>query len=182
MSKDLGIVAKRYALAIFDIAKEQNTIDQIEQQLVTVKNTLQNSDELTAVLEHPKVTKGKKKQLLNDVFSSIISKEVLNTLYLLVDRKREEVVAELVSQYTLLANEERGIADAVVYTVKPLSESELSALTQAFSKRLGKKSLRIQNIVDEKLVGGVKLVAENQVFDGSVLGQLTRIQRELTTV
>lgn len=181
MSKDSEVVAKRYALALFDLAKTSGKINEIEQQLNSVKSVLQESKELGTLLEHPKVTNEKKKNLLKDIFSSSLSQEVLNTLYILVDRKREEVIGDLVSQFTFLANKERGLADAIVYSVKALSDSEMNALTDVFSKRLGVKSLRVTNEIDNELIGGIKLVVGNQVFDGSVLAQLNRIKRQLTT-
>lgn len=181
MSKDREVVAKRYALALFELAKASGKIDEVEQQLNSIKAVLAESKELGNVLVHPKVTTEKKKSLLADIFSSSVSAEVLNTLYILVDKKREAVIEELVSQFTFLANKERGIADATVYSVKALSGSEMTALTEVFSKRLGVKSLRVVNKIDSELIGGIKLVVGNQVFDGSVVAQLNRIQRQLTT-
>jgi F-type H+-transporting ATPase subunit delta len=180
MSKDREVVAKRYALALFDLAKASGKIDDVEQQLTSVNAVLTESKELRTVLEHPKVSIEKKKSLLKDIFSSSLSEEVLHTLYILVDRKREEVLEALVRQFTVLANKERGIADATVYSVKALSDSEMNALTDVFAKRLGVKSLRVTNEIDSELIGGIKLVVGNQVFDGSVIAQLNRIQRNLT--
>jgi F-type H+-transporting ATPase subunit delta len=181
MSNDREVVAKRYALALFDLAKASGKIDEVEQQLNSVNAVLAESKELKNVLEHPKVTTEKKKTLLKDIFSSTLSNEVLNTLYILIDRKREEVLEALVRQFTSLANKERGLADATVYSVKALSDSEMKALTEVFAKRLGVKSLRVTNEIDSELIGGIKLVVGNQVFDGSVLAQLNRIQRNLTS-
>ncbi|MET1176280.1 ATP synthase F1 subunit delta, partial [Paenibacillus amylolyticus] len=82
--------------------------------------------DLNAVLGHPKVPAEKKKQILKDSFGSV-STAVLHTLYLLVDRSRTSIVPDLADEYVKMANRFRGTEDAIVYSVKPLSEEEISS-------------------------------------------------------
>lgn len=176
MSK--GIVAKRYAVALFQLAKEQNIIDQIENELLVVKEVFTANQDLLEVLNHPKVKSETKKSIVKDSFANV-SQQVVNTLLLLVDRNRANVLAEVVSHFVQQANEYRGTEDATVYSVRALSEAELSAISASFAKKIGKKSLRLQNVVDKTLLGGVKLRIGNRIYDGSVSGKLERIERQL---
>ncbi|WP_243387084.1 F0F1 ATP synthase subunit delta [Bacillus kexueae] len=171
-------VAKRYALALFQIAKEKQAIDQFEADLRVVKEVFVANGEFLQVLSHPKVTVENKKALVKEAFASV-SGDVVNTLLLLVDRHRIEIVTELADRFVELANEEQGTQDAKVYSVRPLNDEQLKALSEAFAKKVGKQSLRIENIVDESLIGGIKLRIGNRIFDGSVSGKLERIEREL---
>lgn len=173
-----GIVAKRYAVALFQLAKEQNVIDKIENELLVVKEVFTTNRELIDVLNHPKVKSDEKKSLVKEAFASL-SQQVVNTLLLLVDRHRVDVVEELVNQFVQSANEARGTEDAIVYSVRPLTDNELSSLSASFAKKIGKTSLRLQNVVDSKLLGGVKLRIGNRIYDGSVSGKLERIERQL---
>lgn len=173
-----GMVAKRYAVALFQLAKEQNVIDQIENELLVVKEVFTTNQELIDVLNHPKVTNEAKKSIVKEAFGSL-SQQVVNTLYLLVDRHRVDVVTEIVNHFVQSANEVRGTEDAIVYSVRPLSDTELSAISTSFAKKIGKNSLRLQNVVDAKLIGGVKLRIGNRIYDGSVSGKLERIERQL---
>lgn len=172
------IVAKRYAVALFQLAKEQNKLDLIENELIVVKEVFTTNKELLDVLNHPKVTKDKKKEMIGKSFASL-SQQVVNTLLLLVDRGRINIVEEMVTHFVQSANELRGTEDATVYTVRPLSEEELSSISTSFAKKIGKKSLRLENVVDKALIGGVKLRIGNRIYDGSVSGKLERIERQL---
>jgi F-type H+-transporting ATPase subunit delta len=173
-----GIVAKRYAVALFQLAKEKQTLDQIEAELRVVKQVFTSNAKLTELLSNPKVSVEKKKGLVKDAFAAF-SEQVLNTLYLLLDRHRETIVAELVDEFIDLANEERGIAEAKVYTVRPLTDVEQANISTQFARKVGKVSLRIENIVDRTLIGGVKIRIGNRIYDGSVSGKLQRLEREL---
>ncbi|WP_110112619.1 F0F1 ATP synthase subunit delta [Bacillus sp. CGMCC 1.16541] len=176
MSNEL--VAKRYALALFQLANEQNMVDQIEDQLLVVKQVFVENKDLLELLTHPKVELETKKQMVSSAFAGLVP-FVQNTLFLLLERHRVHSTVGVINEYVTLANEARGIAQATVYSVKPLSEDEEKALSGAFARKVGKQSLRISNVVDKSLIGGVKLRIGNRIYDGSIHGKLERIHREL---
>ncbi|MFC3886422.1 F0F1 ATP synthase subunit delta [Bacillus songklensis] len=176
MSKHL--VAKRYALALFQLAQEQNAVNEFEEQLLVIKKVFEENRELLVVLKHPKVSFEQKQALLKEAFSTLLP-QIQNTLSLLLERHRIGIVIEMVSDFVELANESKGTAEATVYSVRPLTENEGQALSESFARKVGRQSLKIQNIVDKSLIGGVKLRIGNRIYDGSVSGKLERIQRQL---
>ncbi|MGM7721842.1 F0F1 ATP synthase subunit delta [uncultured Metabacillus sp.] len=172
------IVANRYAVALFELAKEQNQLDQIESELLVVKEVFSTNKELIDVLNHPKVTNETKKSIVKEAFAGL-TQQVVNTLLLLVDRHRSNIVTDVVNYFVQHANEVRGTEDAIVYSVRPLTEAELTSISTSFAKKIGKVSLRLENVVDKGLIGGVKLRIGNRIYDGSVSGKLERIERQL---
>ncbi|SFB03825.1 MULTISPECIES: F0F1 ATP synthase subunit delta [unclassified Bacillus (in: firmicutes)] len=173
-----SMVAKRYALALFQLAKEHQILEQMEQELRVVKEVFINNPDMNAVLKSPKLSVEKKKEILKGTFTSA-NPFVVNTLMLLIDRHREDQTVEMAEEFIVLANEARGVADAKVYSVRPLTDSEREAISVSFAKKVGKNSLRIENIVDSNLLGGVKLRIGNRIFDGSLRGKLDRLERKL---
>ncbi len=171
-------VAKRYALALFQLANEQNLLDQMEEELRVVKEVVNENSDLNAVLKSPKLSIEKKKEILKDAFKTV-NTFVINTLMILIERHRENEISDVADQFINLANDERGIAEAKVYSIRPLTEVEREALSATFAAKVGKRSLRIENIVDSNLLGGIKLRIGNRIFDGSLRGKLDRLERQL---
>lgn len=171
-------VAKRYALALFQLSKEHQLLDKTEADLRIVKEVVTNTQDLPALLKSPKFSIEKKKEILGEAFSSL-SPFVLNTLMIMIDRHREENIAEMADHFIKLANEEKGIVDAQVYSVRPLTDAERDAISSVFAGKVEKKALIIDNIVDTNLLGGLKLRIGNRIFDGSLRGKLDRLQRQL---
>ncbi|MCY8523369.1 F0F1 ATP synthase subunit delta [Bacillus atrophaeus] len=171
-------VSKRYASALFDIALESSQINEIEEELKVVKEVFQNEKALNDVLNHPKVPAAKKKELVQNAFGSV-AQPVLHTIFLLIDRHRTSIVPDLTDEFVKLANKVRQTEDAIVYSVKPLTDAETKSLSQVFAKKAGVASLRIRNEVQTDLIGGVKVRIGNRIFDGSVSGKLERIERQL---
>ncbi|WP_203363501.1 F0F1 ATP synthase subunit delta [Bacillus sp. REN10] len=173
-----SVVAKRYALALFQIAKEQQQLDAIEEELRVVKAVFTESKELLPLLQSPKMTIQQKKDLLKSAFANASSYTV-NLLMLLTERHREIYITDVVDAYIQLANEERGLAEATVVSVRPLTETEEASISAQFAKKVGKQSLKITNEVDANLLGGLKVRIGNRIYDGSVRGKLDRLQQQL---
>ncbi|WP_339161104.1 F0F1 ATP synthase subunit delta [Siminovitchia sp. FSL W7-1587] len=174
------VVAQRYALALFQLAKEQNMSDQIVEELRTVKKVLVQNPGFIHLLQSPKLSVNKKRNLIKEVFQNA-SQSVINTMMLLTDRHRENIILEVAEIFIKLLNEERGIAETVVYSVRPLTAEETKAISETFAPKVGKTALNIENIIDSELLGGVKVRIGNRVFDGSLKGKLDRLERTLVS-
>ncbi|PAL13628.1 F0F1 ATP synthase subunit delta [Peribacillus simplex] len=171
-------VAKRYAVALFQIAKEQNLINQLEEELRIVNEVFTKDNELLSFLAHPKMTKDAKGALIANAFASL-SSSVQNTVMLMVERHRTDEVTVMAQEFIELANEENSVADATVYTVRPLTETEVEAVSSSFAAKIGKRNLRITNITDSNILGGIKLQIGNRIYDGTNSGKLDRLSKQL---
>ena len=171
-------VAKRYAVALFQLAKEQNLLDQIEEELRTVKEVFTKDHELLDFLEHPKVTAGAKRDMITNAFSGL-STFVQNTLKLMADRHRSDVITAMTDEFIELANEEKSVADATIYSVRPLTTAETETVSTTFAAKIGKRTLRITNITDSNVLGGIKIRIGNRIYDGTVSGKLERLSKQL---
>ena len=175
---NVSTVGKRYAIALFQIAKEKQLLDQMESELRVVKEVVNKNPGLLTVLKSPKLSKAEKKQLLGKAFSGL-NPYLLNTMMLLVDRHRQGLLSEVADEFIAIANDEKGIAQATVTSVRFLTDEEGLALSNAFAAKVGKKSLEIKNIEDSNLLGGLKVRIGNRIFDGSLRGKLERLERQL---
>lgn len=171
-------VAKRYATALFQLAKEKNIIEQVEEDLRVVRKVLSENPSFLELLKSPRLSPGDKKTLIKETFHSV-SLYVLNVMMILTDRHREEHMISIVDAYVKLANEEKGIEDAVVYSYRALTEMESKAVSAAFAAKIGKKALNIENVIDTDLLGGMKIVIGNRIYDGSLREKLNRLERTL---
>ncbi|WEG13111.1 F0F1 ATP synthase subunit delta [Pullulanibacillus sp. KACC 23026] len=172
------VIAKRYAQALFDVAKERSTVDAVEEQLQVIQQTVKESKDLNTMLNHPRIKGEDKKAVLEQIFKDEVNAEVLNLLKVLVDRGRESLLNDLSESYTAIANEARGIVDMYVTTAEPLSQEDEDKLSKSFGNVLNKQ-LRIHSKVDAGVIGGVLVRIGNRVYDGTLAGKLTRFHQEM---
>ena len=173
-----SVVAQRYAQALFELAQKNGQTGPIQEDLLELKKVFQANKELGQLLESPRLKTAKKKELLADLFKGA-NQYILNTLFLMLDKKRINEVVNLVNEFTAFTNEAAGIAEAKVYSTRPLSADESQAISTAFAKKIGKQALRIENIIDPSLIGGIRLQIGNNIYDSSVSAKLERLKRDL---
>jgi F-type H+-transporting ATPase subunit delta len=178
MSK--SIAARRYAEALFQLGNEKGTLEQLSEELLTVQEVFQKNEQIYTFLKHPRVNNENKKQFLEEAFQGLQA-DVVNAVKLLVERQRIEITPIIIDHFNQMLNDAKGIAEAKVYSVRELSDSEKDELSRSFAKRIGKKGIKIENIVDPSLLGGLKIRVGNTIYDGSVSSKLNRIERNIVS-
>ena len=86
---------------------------------------------------------------------------------------------QVVDEFNTLANDAAGVAEAKVYSTRPLTEKESDAISSVFAQKVGKQSLRIENIIDPSLIGGIRLQIGNRIYDSSLSTKLERLKLDL---
>jgi F-type H+-transporting ATPase subunit delta len=173
-----AVVAKRYADALFQLASEKSNLNDLLEELRVVKQVFGQNKELLAFLAHPRVTNEKKRHFLDEVFAGV-SNDVLNTLKILVERHRVGMTTDVVDAFEALVNDASGVAQGKVFSVRKLSDAEKADLELSFAKRLNKSVVKLENVVDPSLVGGVKIRMGNTIYDGTISGKLRRIEQNI---
>mgnify|MGYP001389449255 CR=1 FL=1 len=174
------VVAKRYAKALFELAREQGLVAETENQLQAIVEAAGKDAEIRAFLAAPGITTENKVKAIQSAFGDKASAIVLNTISLLIERGRQAEIASLLEAYRKVSGSVLGRADAVVTSAKPLTDSESAKLADQFGSLIG-KSVRIENIVDAELLGGLTVRIGDTLYDGSLRGKLDRLSKQLQT-
>ncbi|RAI98927.1 ATP synthase F1 subcomplex delta subunit [Paenibacillus pabuli] len=175
MSRDT-IVAKRYAKALFEVALGQQKVLEVEQELRTVVIAITGDGEIGKFIESPNISEEAKQNVLRTSLDGKVSEPVLKTVLLLIERGRVELLEALLNDYVKIEGESLGIADARVYSTYALNDEEQEAVAREFGGRVNKK-IRIENIVDPTLLGGLKVAIGDTIYDGSLAGKLERLEQ-----
>ncbi|RNF40012.1 F0F1 ATP synthase subunit delta [Planococcus salinus] len=170
--------SERYALALFEVAQQHEVSVEVEEDLREIKKVFDMTPELYNLIVSPKLSAEKRSNLINEVFKQA-NPYVVNTLQLLAERRRLDEISDLVADYIRLYNEAQGIEDAKIYSTRPLTDEERASISSVFAKKIGKQSLRIENVIDPSLLGGLRLQIGNRIYDSSISSKLERLQRQL---
>lgn len=171
-------VANRYAQAIFELATKQNILAEVGSDLHELKKVIASNDEFMALLNAPKISADRKKELIAQIFAGA-QPIVINMLQFLVDKKRLNEVTVIAEQFQALSAAAQGAADATVYSTRDLTAEERTEISVAFGKLVGKEQLNITNIIDASLIGGVRVQIGNYIFDSTVASKLEGLKRVL---
>ena len=97
---------------------------------------------------------------------------------LIIYNRREKYLLPILYEFISLSNEEDNISEGYVYVVEKLSKKQLEDIQRAISKKLNKEVFLYQKI-DESLIGGIKVVISDYVFDASIKHKLDSLKNTL---
>jgi len=171
-------IINRYINALLDIAAARNITADVEQELRLVHQLLQENPDLLNMLLHPKISRLRKKKLLDEVLGKTVSAPVRNFLHLLVEKKREGIIPYVGEEFKKAADRQRGIIHATVKSAMELSAEHRQKL-QTVMEKMTRSTVRIAFEIDAALLGGLQVYIGNGILDGSIQGRLNRLQKYL---
>lgn len=173
-----SVLARRYGIALYNIAKEQKKEQLIFDELNLVINSIKENADFEKLIMGSIITATEKKELIRKIYTERISADLVNFLCVCVDKGRERDLPEINRVYDEFWYEDEGIVPVYVSTVIPLDEKRIADLKTAFEKRLN-KTVEIIETIDESLIGGISARVGGVVYDGSISGQLARLKYRL---
>ena len=170
--------AIRYAKAILDLAKDQNVVSVVNDDMKSIATAIAETKELNEMLQSPVVPSATKKSALLAVFNNL-NKLSTNLIDVLISNKRIDILGDVAQKYNQLFDEEQGTQVAKVTSAVPLTE-ELKKMALAKVKELTGKDAEITNVIDESILGGFILRVGDLQYDASIANKLSKLKREFT--
>lgn len=174
-------LARRYAQALFLSSQEKDMLNEVEAELKMVVKTIEDSEQLAAIINRDVISPDAKKALLVKVFDGKISSQTMNFLKLVIDKHREKYLQEMLVEYIVLANTARNMLEAEVWTAAELSPRQEEQIKKSLSDFTGKEVL-LKIELDPSLLGGVVIRIGDKVYDGSARQQLQSLKKRLESV
>ena len=168
-------VSKRYALAIYDFATENDEVFEVFEVLNLLLEHIKNDEDFKKFLKYPVIDKEEKKKLINHIYSDV-NKQSLKILDYLVDKDRLLHIKEIYEEYSKIYYEKHKKLIVTAIFPKELTEAQQEKLTENLKKLKG-KDVVIHYRIDEKLIGGGLIRINDEVIDGSIKTQLNSIKR-----
>lgn len=175
------LIGNRYASALFEVGLELDKVEDFFKELNIIKGVFEMEDRLFQILTHPRITKSDKKSLIKDVFKDNISKEISNFLYIIIDKRRERNILEIVNRYKEIYNDHKNITNVIATTAIPMDEESKQNLKNKLEEKLNKK-VEISNTVDPSIIGGVLLQMDDKIIDSTLTSQLKNMEKLVTNI
>jgi len=173
----VAVVARTYARALFEAARERGRIDEVREELASFLEAVEEVPELRAVILNPELDPPQKAAALEAVLAE--ADELLRNFVRLVSEKgRAPMLDEIGREYELLVAAEEKILSVELTTAYELSDDEAAAIVKQIEDASGRR-VEAERTVDPDLIGGLVLKAGSLEVDSSVRGRLDRLRREL---
>ncbi len=169
-------IAGRYALALFELAKESKALDKVGDALDTFAALLDSSADLDRLVKNPVFTADEQVAALDAVLKKAkITGLAANFLKLVAAKRRLFAVRGMISGYKALVAEELGIVSAEVTVAAPLSDKNREAVLKALESQAGSK-ISLTEKVDPAIIGGLVVKMGSRMIDASLKTKLNAMK------
>ena len=169
-------LAGRYATALFELALEQNVLDQIAADLADIKAMMADSEDLRHMLRSPILTHEQQLGALGAIFTAAgIGDLVTRFVGTVATNRRLFALDQMIDVFARLLAEHRGEITARVASAKPLSDAQVSALGSNLAEIMGQE-VKLSASVDNGLIGGLVVRIGSRMFDSSIRTKLQKLE------
>ena len=176
---DEGIIAKRYAKAIFDIALSEGDVEGYRDKIGFLADSIMFAEESVRYWGDPLIPAGERHAVLDGICAkAAIDGHLKSYLHLLVDKRRFSLLRKISREFDLLAGDHLRECDAVVSSALEMSDEQVGAIKSALEKSTGRK-INVRTERDPSLIGGIIVRIGDVVYDGSIKGRLGRMETDM---
>jgi F-type H+-transporting ATPase subunit delta len=170
---EFATLARPYANAVFDIAKQTGELDRWSRMLGLLATAAQD-ERLQTLLARPDVQEAQKAFRLSEVCGEELNQPAKKFVQVLANNKRLSLLGEIQSMFEVLRAEEQSTLEVEVTSAFELTDAEFERLEGALKNRF-EKEISMTGAVDSSLIGGAIIRAGDMVIDGSVRGKLAKL-------
>ena len=175
-------IAARYATAIFELAREGNSLDKLESNLDDLSAALDDSADLRALVGSPVLSRAEQGTGITAVADKMgLVPELRNGLALMASKRRLFVLPQLVALLAGMIAEDKGEVSAEVTSAKALSKAQSDKLAKTLKARIG-RDVKLKTTVDESLIGGLVVKVGSKMIDTSIRSRLDSLQNAMKEV
>jgi len=175
-------VASRYAKAIFDLVLESDEVAELENDVESLSDALDKSQELRDLIASPLYTRDDQKAAIVAIGTKMkLLANLNNTLALMASKRRLFVMGSFLRQLKILIAEHKGEITADVMSAKSLTKEQSDKLAKAIKERVGKE-IKINASVDESIIGGIVIKVGSKMIDTSIRSKLNSLQTVMKEV
>ena len=182
MTKNTGFSitsAERYSLALFELSEENNLLNQIEGQALSMVNLINQSDDFSNLVKDPTINQ----KDLSNVINKIVQNNKFDTLFknflnFLIQKRRFFFIERILKSFIETCSRKRGELKAELRSAKNLSSEEISKITELLTQNFSSK-IKLNYKYDETLIGGLVVQVGSTMVDTSIKNKLQQIENRM---
>ena len=170
-------IASRYGLALFSISEEKHKVLELQQEVKELSKIFSENPGFTLLLKSSFLSIEERTKIIDKVLKGV-DKDFIALLKIVLKNNRISLLDEVLQSFNSYCNAYRGVDEGLIYSISPLNEKTKKSIEKKISE-IEKRDVELINKVDPKLIGGVKVVINDHIYDGSVKNRIENMKIDL---
>lgn len=172
-------IVRKYTKALSDISVENKKEKLYVQNLENVLEVFNNSEELRKCVYSFNVPKTIKINIMQDIFSNNVDPMIINFLILLIKNNKIDMLEAIYNDFKKVNYKVRNIIEITIISAAKLDDTIVSKIKDKYKLAYDASEVIATLLIDKNLIGGVKVIMNDEVADDSVKYKLTQLQKIL---
>ena len=176
------LISKTYGDALLEIAKEENRIDVLAQEVSAISDILSDNPDFGKLMNNPRIAVDEKQDVMKNVFEGRISKELMGFFLNVISKGRYDHIDEILTYFLDEVKKLKGIGVAYVTTPMELSDARKKDVEKRLLETTAFKEMEMHFSIDESLIGGMQIRIGDRVVDSSIHTKILKMQQDMMKV
>ena len=159
-------ITSRYAQALFSLKRDSKSLEATQLEIKELKKIFNENPDFIVILASSYKSLEEKIEIIDKSLVGV-DEEIKSLIKIVTQNHRATYLIEIFDEFNSLVNDYRGVKEGLVYSTEKLSEQQLTKLNKKISE-VEHRPTELKNIIDPSLIGGVKVVINDHIYDGSI--------------
>ncbi len=170
-------VASRYGLALYSLALEENKIDSWQKDVKTLKSIFEQNTDFIMILGSSFLSLEERIEILEKTLVGV-DKNIVALIDVIMENNRTDLILDVFENFNSYCNQYRGVSEGLIYSTLKLDQTVIDQIEKKISK-IENNRVELKNVIDPSLIGGVKIVIKDRIYDGSIKHSIEMMKKDL---
>lgn len=170
-------VASRYGLALYSLALEENKIDSWQKDVKTLKSIFEQNTDFIMILGSSFLSLEERIEILEKTLVGV-DKNIVALIDVIMENNRTDLILDVFENFNSYCNQYRGVSEGLIYSTLKLDQTVIDQIEKKISK-IENNKVELKNVIDPSLIGGVKIVIKDRIYDGSIKHSIEMMKKDL---
>ena len=169
------LIANRYASALYELSVENKCVDNVLEDLLTIKKYIEQSNNFKLLIRSPLITSIEKLKILQQILSDHSANNLTCRFFKVISyNKRINFLSNIIARYNAINTEKRGDVIVDITSAEELNDQQKEEIKDQLRLRLGEK-LSLNFKIDNKIIGGLRVKVGSKMIDSSLNSKINKL-------
>lgn len=173
------LISKTYGDALLELVTEKGNIDDMFEEVRALSEILKDNPDYVELINNPRIDMDNKIDAIENVFKGRLSDDLTGFLVTVVSKGRFSEIDKIFEYFMDEVNKLKGVGTAYVTTPMELSAEEKKKVEERLLQTTSYKSMNMNYVIDESLIGGMRIKIGDRVVDSSVSTKIAKLKQSL---
>lgn len=170
-------VSSRYGLALYSLALEEKKVEALQKEVKEIRSIFKENTDFIMILGSSFLSLKERQEILEKTLVKV-DERIISLIEVVMENNRTSVLMDIFDSFNSYCNEYLGVSEGKIISAFKLEQTVIRQIEEKISK-IEKQKVELKNEIDPSLIGGVKVVIHDHIYDGSIKHQIETMKIDL---